>query len=48
MFRLNVFFDGGVDEAEELAERIADLMHAHTALETDRPKLGYAVALALS
>lgn len=46
MFRVAIFFDGGVDEAEELTACIADLMHDHTAPERDRAKLGYVVALA--
>jgi hypothetical protein len=46
MFRLSVFFYGGADEAEELAEAFADLMLDATALERDRERLGYVVTLA--
>jgi hypothetical protein len=46
MFRITVFFDGGVDEAEELCERIADLIQEHTRLAPDRSKVGYVVSMA--
>jgi hypothetical protein len=46
MNRIAIFLSGGIDESEELAQRLADLMHEHTRHEPDRSKVGYVVALA--
>lgn len=46
MNRIAIFFDAGIDESEELAARIADLMHEHTRHQPDKSELGYVVALA--
>jgi hypothetical protein len=45
MFRISIFFDGGVDEAEELTERFADLMLEHTKYEPDDGDVRYFVTL---
>ncbi len=45
MNRIAIFFSGGIDESEELAGRIADLMHEHTRSHPDPTKVGYVVSL---
>jgi hypothetical protein len=47
MYRLAIYFDAGADEAEELHDRLADLMREHTLAATAPGRVGYVLALAV-